>query len=39
MYMTDLLYKLVNDKLKVKVVPLRRKWIEIDSTNDLEIYD
>lgn len=39
MYMTELLNKLVNDKIKIKVVPIRRKWIEIDSTNDLEIYE
>ena len=35
-YMTDLLMEIVNQGGKIKSVPIRHPWIEIDTTEDLE---
>ena len=39
MYMTSFLQKLIDGGWKVKAVPVRGGWLEIDSVKDLEIYN
>lgn len=37
-YMTDLLQGLINNEKKIKSVPIRNGWLEVDSFRDYEIY-
>ena len=39
MYMTDLINLLLKNNIQIKVIPIQRGWIEIDTNNDLEIYN
>lgn len=38
LYMTDLIRMLLKYKIKIKVIPIYRGWLEVDSINDLKIY-
>ena len=39
LYMTELLTILIKNDINIKVVPIRRNWLEIDNINDLRIYE
>jgi len=37
-YMTDLLQAMINDKLKIKAIPIQNSWLELDSYDDFKLY-
>ena len=39
LFMTDLIQILIKNNINIKVLPIKRGWLEIDSVNDLEIYE
>jgi len=39
LYMTDLLQLVINAGFKVSGVPVNHGWLEVDSKEDLEIYE
>ena len=38
MYMTDLITILLQSNINIKVIPIKRGWFEVDSIQDLELY-
>jgi len=38
MFMTDLIRILLDNDIKIKVIPIKRGWIEVDSLDDLKLY-
>ena len=39
LFMTDLIRKFLRNKIEIKVLPIKRGWLEIDSLNDLTLYN
>ena len=39
LYMTDLISILLDQGINIKVIPIKRGWLEIDSVSDLSIYN
>ncbi len=37
-YMTDFLQCLINKGIKLKAVPVKNRWLEVDTVNDFELY-
>jgi len=37
-YMTDFLQGLINEKCRIKAIPINNGWLELDSINDYKIY-
>jgi len=37
-YMTDLLQALINEGCKIKAIPIKNGWLELDSINDYQLY-
>jgi len=37
-YMTDLLHGLIREDCKIRAIPIEGGWLEVDNTNDYEIY-
>jgi len=38
MYMTDFLQLMIDNSIRIKAVPIHRKWLEVDTRNDYETY-
>ncbi len=38
-YMTDLLQAMINDKTKIKALPIQNSWLELDSYDDFKLYE
>ena len=37
-YMTDLLQGMINNGIKIKAIPIKNSWLELDSYNDFVVY-